>query len=159
MLNAPIAAPARYVAFPFMICAPLKIPLKSFIPNTIAITDEPVETIPSSNIRNKKNTYLLNFSMASMGPIILKPKGFPGTRRKNAMPEIKASIPKTNDSKDVLLYLFSSIKSFIKFLKNNNIMNLNYYKNLLLLFILFKPLENAVQSKVEYTKFILNLKN
>jgi hypothetical protein len=93
MLNAPIAAPARYVAFPFMICAPLKIPLKSFIPNTIAITDEPVETIPSSNIRNKKNTYLLNFSMASMGPIILKPKGFPGTRRKNAMPEIKASIP------------------------------------------------------------------
>ena len=113
MLNAPMAAPARYIPLPFIICAPLKIPLKSFIPNTIAITDEPAATIPSSNIKNKKNTYLLNFSIASMGPIRLKPKGFWGTKRKKAILENKDSIPKTNDSKDVLLYLFSSISSFI----------------------------------------------
>ena len=98
MHSEPMAAPARYIPLPFIICAPLKIPLKSFIPNIIAITDEPAANIPSSNIKNKKKTYLLNFSIASMGPTRLKPKGFWGTKKKKATLEKRASIPKTNDS-------------------------------------------------------------
>ena len=83
--------------------------------------------MPSSNIKNKKNTYLLNFSIASTGPIRLKPKGFWGTKKKKAALEKNASVPKTNDSKDILLYLFSSISSLIRFF-NDDLLDFNPYK-------------------------------
>jgi len=40
-----------------------------------------------------------------MGCKILKPKGFRGVRRKKATPDNTASIPKTNDSIEVLFNL------------------------------------------------------
>ncbi len=119
MLNAPRVTPARYMLLPFMIWAPLKIPLKSFIPNIMAIMDEPAETTPRSNIKNKKNTNLLNATPGSISPIRLGPIGFPGTKRKKAMPEIKATIPITSDSKEVLLYLLSSIKSAMNYIRRD----------------------------------------
>ena len=102
ILNAPRAAPTKYIFLPLLIYAPLKIPLKSFIPNIIATIDKPIAITQSSKIKNKKNVNLENSSDASIGCIILIPKGFLGIKRKKAILDNKASIPKTNDSIEVL---------------------------------------------------------
>ena len=105
ILNAPRTAPTKYIFLPLLIYTPLKIPLKSFIPNIIATIDEPIAITQSSKIKNKKNVNLENSSDASIGCIILIPKGFLGIKRKKVILDSKASIPKTNDSIEVLSYL------------------------------------------------------
>ncbi len=94
----PRIAPTRYIVFLSKIYDPLKIPLKSFMPKIIATIDRPILRMINNRIKNRKKVNFVNSSIALIGCRILKPKGFPGTRRKKAMFDNRARIPVTRDS-------------------------------------------------------------
>lgn len=106
-----------------MTCKPLNIPLKSMIPKTIATIDKPIANIQSSQTKNNKNVNLVNCSRAFICPIILIPKGLFGSKRKKVKLDSTASIPKTSDSIEVLLYISFSTLLFIINIKNINDLN------------------------------------